>query len=96
MPQFFYLIKPVNDWTNGEMTERDGQLMGEHFMYLKENLEKGKLMMAGPVIDRSMGIGIIETDTKEEAEEIGNNDPAVKAGIVTLELKEMRVSLWRK
>jgi uncharacterized protein YciI len=96
MPQFLYLIRPKNDWTNGEMTEDENRLMGEHFMYLKKNLEEGKLMMAGPCIDKSLGVGVIEADTKEEVEEIGKNDPAVKAGIVTLELKEMRVSLWRK
>jgi len=96
MPQYLYLIKPVNDWTKGEMTAQEEQLMGEHFMYLQENLEKGKLMMAGPVLDRSLGIGIIETETAEEAQKIALNDPAVSAGIVTLELKEMRVALWRK
>lgn len=96
MPQFLYLIKSVNDWVNGEPTEEEGKIMGEHFMYLKKNLEDGKLMMAGPLVDRSLGVGIIETDTAEEAHEIGFNDPAVKSGIVTLELKEMRVALWRK
>jgi len=96
MPQYLYLIKPVNDWVNGEPTEEENRIMGEHFMYLKENLEKGKLMMAGPLVDRSQGIGIIEADSQEEANEIGFNDPAVKAGIVKLELKEMRVALWRK
>ncbi len=96
MHQFLYLIKPKNDWTNGEMTEQEEQLMGEHFMYLKEKFDAGKIMMVGPCVDKSLGVGIIEAETKEEAEDIGKNDPAVKAGIVTLELKEMRVALWRK
>ncbi len=69
--------------------------MGEHFAYLKQKFDEGKVMMVGPCVDTTMGIGILETDTREEAEEIGNNDPAVKAGIVTLEIKDYRVSLWR-
>lgn len=96
MPQYFYSIKPKNDWTKGEMSPEEMKLMGEHFTYLKEHFDKGKVMMVGPCLDKSMGVGIIETDTAEEAQEIGNNDPAVKAGIVTLELKPMQVSLWRK
>lgn len=95
MPHFLYLIRPVNDWSTGNFTEEEGRLMGEHFAYLKQKFDEGKVMMVGPCADTTMGIGILETDTREEAEEIGNNDPAVKAGIVTLEIKDYRVSLWR-
>lgn len=93
MPYFLYLIKPKNDWTNGEMTEEEGRLMGEHFMYLKGKFDEGKVLLVGPCEDRSLGIGILEAASKEEAEEIGFNDPAVKAGIVSLELKPMHISL---
>ena len=95
MPHFLYLIRPVNDWLNNGPSEEEGKLMGEHFTYLKQKFDEGKVMMVGPCADTSMGIGILETDTREEAEEIGNNDPAVKAGIVTLEIKDYRISLWR-
>ncbi|MBX7044994.1 MAG: YciI family protein [Ignavibacteria bacterium] len=96
MPHYLYLITPKNDWTNGEMTEEEGRLMGEHFMYLKAKFEEGKVVLVGPCEDRSRGVGILEADSPEEAEAIGFNDPAVKAGIVELELKEMRISLLRK
>lgn len=95
MPHFLYLIRPKNDWSTGNMSEEEAKLMGEHFMYLKQKFDEGKVMMVGPCVDTSMGIGILETDTREEAEEIGYNDPAVKAGIVTLEIKDYIVSLWR-
>jgi uncharacterized protein YciI len=95
MAHFLYLISPKNDWTNGEMSEEEGRLMGEHFMYLKGKFDEGKVLLVGPCEDRSRGVGILEADSLEEAEAIGFNDPAVKAGIVNLELKPMRISLLR-
>jgi len=95
MPHFLRIIRPVNDWTNREMTDEEQQLMSEHFMYLKKRFDEGKVLIAGPCEDRSMGVSVWEFDSREEAEEVMNNDPAVKAGLVKLEIKNYKVSLWR-
>lgn len=96
MPHFLRIIRPVKDWTNGEMTEPDKQLMSEHFMYLEQKFNEGKVLIAGPCEDRSMGVSVWEVDSREEAEEIMYNDPAVKAGLVSVEIKNYRLSLFRK
>jgi uncharacterized protein YciI len=95
MPHFLRIIRPVNDWTDREMTEHEQQLMSEHFMYLEQKFEEGKVLIAGPCEDRSMGVSVWEAESREEAEEMIYNDPAVKAGIISVEVKNYKVSFWR-
>ncbi len=93
--QFIYFIRPHKENFAETMTEEEGNIMGTHFLYLQELLGKGKLILAGPETTGKFGIAIIETETEEEANEIMNNDPAVKSGIVTPELYPYRVSLLK-
>ncbi len=93
--QFIYFIRPHKENFAETMTEEEGNIMGTHFMYLQDLLEKGKLILAGPETNGKFGICIIETESEDEAKEIMMNDPAVKSGIVTPELFPYRVSLLR-
>lgn len=95
MPHFLRIIRPVKDWTTFEMTEEEKQIMSEHFLYLEQKFNEGKVIVAGPCEDRSMGVSIWEAGSREEAEEIMYNDPAVKAGIISVEIKNYRVSFWK-
>ena len=57
-----------------------------------ENIEKiaaGKLVVAGPFLDDGeiRGIYIFNVKTIEEAEELTNTDPAIKAGSLVMDLK---------
>ena len=96
MPHFLRIIRPLNDWTTKEMTEREQQLMSDHFIYLEQKFNEGKVLIAGPCEDRSMGVSIWEVESREEAERIMYNDPAYKAGIITIEIKNYRVSMLRE
>ena len=93
--QFIYFIRPHKENFAETMTEEEGRVMGVHFEYLKDMLNKGKLILAGPETSGKFGIAVIETDSEDEAREIMMNDPAVMAGIVTPELYPYRVSLIR-
>ncbi|MBK5113075.1 MAG: hypothetical protein KGD59_07925 [Candidatus Heimdallarchaeota archaeon] len=73
--------------------------MRDHFQYLKDLLAKGKLVLAGPVLNekKPMGIMIFECETKEEAENLLNNDPSVKASIqIIKKLEPFKLSLYQK
>ena len=94
--QFIYFIRPHRENFAETMTEEEGNIMGTHFLYLKDLLSKGNLILAGPETTGKFGITIIETETEEEAKELMNNDPAVKSGIVTPEMFPYRVSLIRE
>ncbi|MEZ4690042.1 MAG: hypothetical protein R3A12_07625 [Ignavibacteria bacterium] len=45
--------------------------------------------------DKDFGIAILEVDTIEEARTIMENDPAIKGGIMTGELFEFSLALFR-
>ncbi len=92
------LREDLRDFKN--WTEEENEIVAVHFNYLKSMLEAGKLVLAGrtvnmPMTDKDMGIAILETDTMEEAAEIMANDPAVKSGIMTAELFEFSLALYR-
>ncbi|HMQ67632.1 MAG TPA: YciI family protein [Ignavibacteria bacterium] len=83
------------DWT-----KKDIETVSIHFSYLKDLLARKILFLAGrtvhePMTDRDFGIAILEVDTMEEAREIMENDPAIKCGIMTGELFEFSLPLFR-
>lgn len=92
--QFLIIKRPRENFIE-TMTEWESEIMSEHFMYMKEKLGEGKVILAGPVTTGEFGVSILETDTEEEACDITNNDPAVKSGIMTPTIYPYRVSLLR-
>jgi uncharacterized protein YciI len=92
--QFLIIKRPRENFIE-TMTEEESQIMSAHFLYLKQKLAEGKLIMAGPVTTGDFGISVVETDSEDQAREIVNNDPAVVAGIMKPTLYPYRVSLLR-
>lgn len=96
---FFGIIKPTREDFITNPTEEDNKIMGVHFQYLKDLLAKGKLILAGPVLNekKPMGIFIFECETFEEAENLMKSDPSIKAGIqIIKKLEPFRFSLYQK
>jgi len=98
MPQFLYRIRPtrLGMLTDGP-TEREAQIVGDHFAYLSELAEQGTVLMAGRTLtsdEHAFGIAILVAATIAEAEAIMNNDPAVKHAVMQAELFPYRVALW--
>lgn len=100
MTQFLYRIQPtrLGMLTDGP-TEREAQVLGEHFAYLAELADKGTVLMAGRTLtadERTFGIAVLVASTFAAAEAIMNDDPAVKHGVMRAELYPYRVALWSK
>jgi len=100
MPQFLYRIQPtrLGMLTDGP-TEREAQIVSEHFAYLTKLTEEGTVLMAGRTLnsdERTFGIAVLVASTAPEAEAVMNNDPAVKHGVMRAELFPYRVALWSK
>jgi uncharacterized protein YciI len=78
------------------MTPEEEARFGEHFAYLSRLLDEGVLVLAGPTLGRTnTGIAIFEAPDEEAARRVMEADPAIAAGVVRGELREMRVSLLR-
>jgi uncharacterized protein YciI len=96
MAHFLVIYRPPRPTFAQDATDGEERVIGEHFVYLKRLLAEGKLLLAGPCEDASMGIAILETADEEEARGILARDPAVTGGVFTGEVKPYRVSLLRK
>jgi len=96
MAHFLVIYRPPRPTFAQDATDSEERVIGEHFVYLKRLLAEGKLLIAGPCEDASMGIAVYETQDEEEARNILAEDPAVLGRVFTGEIKPYRVSLFRK
>ncbi|MGD6962220.1 YciI family protein [Fictibacillus phosphorivorans] len=94
--EFLYQIKPVRADLMENQTQEEQEKLQSHFLYLQDLLEKGKLVLAGPCLDASFGVVILQNTNEEEAQKFMENDPAVKGKIMTAKLYPFRVSLIKK
>lgn len=74
-------------------TSNSGEKISEHFGYLKELHEKGKVRMAGRFSDVLFGLVLIEATDRAEAVEIMQNDPAVKSKVFHAELYPWTIAI---
>lgn len=64
------------------------KIQAAHLNNIKHLTAQGKLVVAGPFMDETelVGILVFNVQTVEEAQALANADPAVKAGILIMEL----------
>lgn len=60
----------------------------DHLAYLQVLKQRGVLLLSGPFADRTGGLVCICADSWEEAEAIAQQDPLVRNGVDTYELRE--------
>jgi len=70
--------------------EKARDLQMAHLKNIERMAKEGKLVLAGPFMDRGdlRGIYIFNVESIEEAEQLTNTDPAIQAGSLAMELKE--------
>jgi uncharacterized protein len=96
--QFLYKLKLVPQLLDEKnWTEKENQIVSEHFISLQHLLNENKLILAGKTagMDTStFGIVIFQAESEPVAREVMENDPAVKKGIMTAELYPYSVALY--
>jgi len=96
MPSWIYFLHAPRENFAETMTEPEREVFGAHFAYLERLLADGTLVLAGPTLGPvNTGLNVFEAPDRAAAEAIMAADPAIAGGIVTGELREMRVSLLR-
>jgi len=73
-----------------DMTAEEREIMQQHVIYWKGLMDKGFVLVFGPVLDPAAvyGLGIIEADNVEQVQTLIKEDPASK--INTYEFYPMR------
>jgi uncharacterized protein YciI len=92
---FLVILRPVRDEMPFEPTEEERRVVSEHYDYLVSLRERGKLVVAGPSVKRgdTFGIGVLDVDELVEAEAIVAEDPAVVSGVMTAEIRPLRIAV---
>jgi uncharacterized protein YciI len=91
-----YFLHPPRPDFAATMSEEEDRVFAEHFEHLQRLLASGALVLAGPTLgETNTGITVFEAPDEEHARRVMESDPAIAAGIVRGELREMRVSLLR-
>ncbi|GAB4416824.1 MAG: hypothetical protein Kow002_02880 [Anaerolineales bacterium] len=86
-----FLLKKGPTWSP-ESTPEIAALQEEHLANLRRLTEMGKLVLNGPLLDsfstsgEIRGIGVLKTDTLQEAQELISTDPMVEIGRLVFEL----------
>jgi hypothetical protein len=77
------------------MTEAEQVVMAEHSAYMQQLLEAVTLIITRPCTDGAFGMSIIEMDDEAAARWVVAGDPAVRAGVGSLEMHPIHVARMR-
>jgi uncharacterized protein len=100
MQEFLYKLQLVRgDMLQTGPTAAEQAVVAEHFAYLQDLTEKGRIILVGRTLttdENTMGLSIFRADSEDEAHKIMNEDPAVKKRIMTGTLYPFKVVLQGK
>lgn len=67
----------------------DERLQENEKEYLASKQRSGEILLTGPLADSSAGLVVYDVQSLKEAEELVENQPSVRAGLLSVELHEM-------
>ena len=81
MAHFFFKLLPPRRSFPQDMTEAERELMRRHASYWQEMLDKGRVLVFGPVFDPKgpYGAGIANLADEAAARSFAADDPVIKA-----------------
>jgi uncharacterized protein YciI len=82
MEHFLLKLTPPRPTFQADMTEDEAALMGRHVAYWSEQLERGRLVVFGPVEDPEGGYGvaIARADGEGDVRNLIARDPVITDG----------------
>lgn len=84
---------------DSKWTDKEKATVSRHFERIKEAAAKGQVILAGRTtepLDKTFGIVIFEADSDAAAKAFVDEDPAVKAGIMTATVHPYTTAAQRK
>jgi len=83
---FLIVLKGTRPTLIEDITSEEQEIVSHHFALLQEADRQGKVALVGRCDDTPLGLIILHVASKEEAQEVLDNDPAVQAGLMRGEL----------
>jgi uncharacterized protein len=73
------------------LTESEREIMNRHAAHWRPYLERGDMVVFGPVLtdDDSYGLAVVETGDERDLREFAARDPVVTSGTAQFELGQM-------
>ena len=93
---FIGLLHPIRPGFVEQMLPEEEAAMQAHAAYLAQLLSEKTLFLAGPSLDRAVGLSIFEAESLEAARQIMAHDPTVEWGVMTAEVHPFRISFLRQ
>jgi uncharacterized protein len=90
------LLRPARPELPETPTEEEAQIVGEHFAYLQSVCAAGKLVVAGPShveIGDTIGVCVYDVEDEAEVRAIVGADPAIVNGVMTAEVRPLRIAV---
>ncbi len=89
-PYFLGLLRKGPRWNETDGREAV-ELLPQHLAYLREQIETGRYVVAGPVTDESdiVGMMIVKARTLDDALTLAGQDPGVVAGRMCVQMHPM-------
>jgi hypothetical protein len=80
MPHYFLKLNPCRPTFAQDMTNAERAIMQQHVAYWGDLMNKGMVVVYGPVMDPSgvYGIGVVEAVDEAKLKEMIKNDPATE------------------
>ena len=83
MPHFIYFVQPARPgFTPATATDAEKSVIGEHFYYIKDSFDTGKVVFVGRTDSEPFtGLCVFTAANTAEAEAFTAADPAVREGV---------------
>jgi uncharacterized protein YciI len=81
MPHFFFKLVPPRPTFAADMNAEEKAMMAEHALYWKTRLERGDVVVFGPVLDPRgpYGAGVVSVADEAQARAFADADPAIRS-----------------
>jgi uncharacterized protein YndB with AHSA1/START domain/uncharacterized protein YciI len=90
---FIVQLHGTRDGWPADMTPDEERIMQEHFIYLKNLMHEGRMLLAGPCMDPVYGLVVLEVADEADARQLMDNEPSVVGGVHTYTLHPFTASL---
>lgn len=89
MRKYVALIGHGPRWIQGKSVYAQGKPVEDHLEAMREHYDAGVLQLGGP-FDHGGGIAVLDVRDEAAARAVMDADPAVKAGVMTYEIRALR------